>query len=51
MKCVLVSVTAIAQAAQEVWFGGSTSYSINRLNIDGSPLSSINIGADIMPKA
>jgi len=34
------------QAVGEVWFGGSTSYSINRLTFDGTPLSSISIGAD-----
>jgi K+-transporting ATPase c subunit len=32
------------QAVGEVWFGGSTSYSINRLTFDGTPLSSISIG-------
>ena len=35
-----------AQSLQEVWYGGSTCYSINRLTFDGTPLPSINIGAD-----
>ena len=34
------------QGTPEVWFGGSTSYTINRLTLDGTPLSSISIGAD-----
>ncbi len=50
LRVLLLSVTLCSAhescGAQEVWFGGSTSYAINRMTFDGTALPGIGIGAD-----
>ena len=46
LSAIVVGVAGDLCGAQEVWFGGSTSYAINRLTFDGTSLPSINVGPD-----